>query len=39
MLIGLGVTALVLIALTQGRLGYQNYRQEEECPDPATAPT
>jgi uncharacterized protein len=39
MLIGLGVTALVLVALTRGRLGYQHYRQEEEYPDPATAPT
>jgi hypothetical protein len=39
MLIGLGVTALVLVVLTRGRLGYQNYRQEEEYPDPATAPT
>ena len=28
-LIGLGVLALVLIALTRGRLGYQHYRQEE----------
>jgi uncharacterized protein len=39
MLIGLGVTALVLVALTRGRLGYQHYRQEDEFPDPATAPT
>jgi uncharacterized protein len=38
MLIGLGVTALVLVAVTRGRLGYRNYRQEES-PDPATAPT
>jgi hypothetical protein len=38
MLIGLSVTALVLVALTRGRLGYQNYRQEE-YPDTATAPT
>ena len=29
--------ALLLVALTRGRLGYQHYRQEE--PDPATAPT
>src|SRR4029450_6393858 len=29
MLIGLGVTALVLLALTRGRLGYQHYRQGE----------
>jgi membrane protease YdiL (CAAX protease family) len=28
-LIGLGVLALVLIALTRGRLGYQRYRKEE----------
>ena len=39
MLIGVGVTALVLVALTRGRLGYQHYRQEDEYPDPATAPT
>jgi hypothetical protein len=36
-LIGLGVLALVLIALTPCRLGYQHYRQE--VPDPATAPS
>ena len=36
-LIGLGVLALVLVALTRGRLGYQRYR--EEVPDPATALT
>jgi hypothetical protein len=36
-LIGLGVTALVLVALTRGRLGYQHYQQEVEDPDPATA--
>jgi len=36
-LIGLGALALVLIALTQGRLGYQHYRQEE--PNSAAAPT
>jgi uncharacterized protein len=36
-LIGLGVLALVLVALTRGHLGYQGYR--EEVPDPATAPT
>jgi membrane protease YdiL (CAAX protease family) len=36
-LIGLGVLALVLVAFTRGRLGYQRYR--EEVPDPATAPT
>jgi hypothetical protein len=34
-LIGLGGLALVLVALTRGRLGYQHYRQEE--PDLATA--
>ena len=39
LLIGSGVTALVLVALTRGRLGYRNYRQEDEYPDPATAPT
>lgn len=32
-----GVLALVLVALTRGRMGYQHYRQEEE-PDSATAP-
>jgi uncharacterized protein len=35
MLIGLGVTALLLVALTRGRLGYQNYRQDG--PDSAAA--
>src|SRR6266568_4846607 len=35
-LIGFGALALVLVALTRGRLGYQRYR--EEVPDPATAP-
>jgi hypothetical protein len=35
-LIGLGVLALVLVALTRGRLGYQHYQQEEL--DSATAP-
>jgi CAAX protease family protein len=34
-LIGLGAAALLLIALTRGRLGYQHYRQEEA--DLATA--
>jgi uncharacterized protein len=38
MLIGSGVTALVLVVFTRGRLGYQHYRQEEE-PDAATAST
>ncbi len=37
MLIGFGALALLVGALTRGRLGYQHYRQEE--PDPATAPT
>jgi uncharacterized protein len=32
------VMALVVVALTRGRLGYHHYRQEEG-PDPATAPT
>jgi uncharacterized protein len=36
--IGLGVLALVLVALTGGRLGYQHYGQEEG-PDSAAAPT
>jgi hypothetical protein len=36
-LIGLGVLALALVALTRGRLGYQRHR--EEVPDPALAPT
>ena len=36
-LIGLGILALVIIALTQGRLGYQRYR--DEVPDLTTAPT
>jgi uncharacterized protein len=37
LLIGLGVTALLLVALTRSRLGYRKYRQGD--PDPATAPT
>jgi hypothetical protein len=37
-LIGFGALALLLIALTRGRLDYQKYRQGVE-PDPATAPT
>jgi uncharacterized protein len=37
LLIGLDVTALLLVALTRGRLGYRNYRQGD--PDRATAPT
>jgi hypothetical protein len=36
MLIGLGVTALLVVALTRGRLGYEHYQQEED-PDLATA--
>jgi uncharacterized protein len=39
---GFGVFAVVLVALTRGRLGYQRYRQEEDEvvePDPATAST
>ena len=35
---GFGAFAVVLVALTRGKLGYQNYRQEVE-PDPAAAPT
>ena len=38
-LIGFGATALVLIVVTRGRLGYQHYLQEVEERDPATAPT
>ena len=34
---GFGAFAVVLVALTRGRLGYQHYQQEE--PDPATALT
>jgi uncharacterized protein len=37
-IIGLGVLALVLIAFTRGRLGYQHYRLEE-APDSAAVPT
>jgi uncharacterized protein len=36
MLLGLGAVALVVVALTRGRLGYQHYQQEED-PDLATA--
>jgi uncharacterized protein len=39
MVIGMGVLALAVIALTGGRLGYRHYQQEEEDPDLATAPT
>jgi uncharacterized protein len=35
---GFGALAVVLVALTRGRLGYQNHRQEVE-PDSAAAPT
>ena len=35
---GFGAFAVVLVALTRGRLGYQHFQQEEE-PDPATAST
>ena len=37
MLLGFGALALLLVALTGGRLGYERYR--EEVPDLATAPT
>ncbi|HEY1966483.1 MAG TPA: CPBP family intramembrane glutamic endopeptidase [Pseudonocardia sp.] len=37
-LIGFGVVALLLVALTRGRLGYQNYRQEE-TPDSTSTST
>lgn len=37
-LLSFGVLALLIVVVTRGRLGYQNYRQEED-PDPATAPT
>ena len=37
LLLSFGLLALLLIALTRGRLGYQHYRQEE--PNPTTAPT
>jgi membrane protease YdiL (CAAX protease family) len=36
MLLGFGALALVVVALTRGRLGYQHYQQEED-PDLATA--
>jgi hypothetical protein len=39
MVIGFGAVTLVVIAVTRGRLGYQHYQQEEEEPNPATAPT
>ena len=34
---GFGAVALLIIALTRGRLGYQHYQQEEEEEEPATA--
>ncbi len=41
MVIGMGVLALAAIALTRGRLGYEQYQQEEEVEEPelATATT
>jgi hypothetical protein len=36
-LVSFAALALIVVALTRGRLGYQHYRQEEE-PDPATTP-
>ena len=36
---GFGTLAVVLVALTRGRLGYQHYQQEEEEPATATVPT
>ena len=36
---GFGVFAVVLVALTRGRLGYQHYHQDVEEPDSAAAPT
>jgi membrane protease YdiL (CAAX protease family) len=39
MVIGMGVLALVVIAVTRGRLGYQHYQQETEEPGPAPTPT
>ena len=37
LLLGFGALALVVVAFTRGRLGYEHYQQEE--PDPATAST
>src|ERR671920_1342493 len=37
-LLSFGVLVVVLVAVTRGRLGYERY-QQEEYPDPATAPT
>jgi membrane protease YdiL (CAAX protease family) len=39
MVIGMGVSALAVIALTRGRLSYQHHPQEDAEPDLATAPT
>ena len=40
LLVGFGALALVIVALTRGRLGYDHYLQEaEEEPASATAPT
>jgi membrane protease YdiL (CAAX protease family) len=36
-LLSFGALALVVVALTRGRLGYQHYQKEDE-PDPAMAP-
>jgi membrane protease YdiL (CAAX protease family) len=36
---GFGAFAVVLVALTRGRLGYEHYRQEVEEPQSAAAPT
>jgi membrane protease YdiL (CAAX protease family) len=36
---GFGALAVVLVALTRGRLGYQHYHQEVEDPDSVAAPT
>ena len=35
-LVGFGVVALIVVAFTRGRLGYQNYRQEEVLDSAAT---
>ena len=37
-LVGFGATALVLIVVTRGRLGYQHYRPEEARADRTSAP-
>ena len=38
LVVGFGAVALVVVALTRGRLGYQHYQRDDE-PDLATAPT